>query len=145
MNVAKARDITLIICAIVFVLVVSISSLLPILAPAWYNSRITSGILPMLNAPTVYSDCQTNGNKHSLTITVTNYGLDDLKDIKCNLIDKSGLTSLKDSQSIPSLETQSTDICNFDLEGVYERPLRYEIVYGEKSIKQVAECYGYTY
>ena len=68
-----------------------------------------------------------------------------MENIKCNLVDKADLVSSEDSQVISSLTSQSTDICSFSLEGKYEKPLRVEVVYNEKSIKQVVQCYPLTY
>ena len=140
MRVEKIRDVILIICAIIFVVVYSISTLTPIFMPSFYYQQLTSSYVQDA-PPSVYADCQTNNNTHTLTITLSNYGQKDLNDIKCNLLDKSGLVSTEDSQTIPSLGVQSTDICIFKLEGTYEKPLKFELVYGKESIKQVAQCY----
>ncbi len=140
MGIEKIRDMVLIICAIIFVLVYSISMLLPIFMPSFYYQQLTSSYTQDV-PPSFYADCQTNNNTHTLTITLSNYGQKDLNNIKCNLLDKSGLISTEDSQTIFNLGIQSTDICIFKLDGTYEKPLKFEVVYGDKSIKQVVQCY----
>ena len=143
MSLEKIRDIIFIVCAVVFVIVYSISNLIPIFFSSWYVDQTTSGY-PSFSQdfpPSVFADCQTKNNIHTLLITLSNTGQKDLKDVKCNLVDKSGLISTEDSQTISSLGLQSTDICTFKLEGVYEKPLKFEVIYGDQSIKQVVQCY----
>ncbi|MBI2106400.1 hypothetical protein HYT57_00290 [Candidatus Woesearchaeota archaeon] len=142
MGAEKTRDITITICAIVFVLVYSASTLLPIFLPSFYYEQLSSSYAQgeALNA---YGDCQTMNNTHMLTITLSNYGQDDLENVRCNLLDKAGLISSEDTQTVSVLGTQSTDTCEFKLDGTYEKSLKFEVVYGDKSIKQVAQCYPY--
>ena len=144
MSLQKIRDITLIVCAVAFVIVYSISNLTPIFFPSWYYNQTTTGLPSFFSQdipPSIYADCQSNNNTNTLTITISNYAESDLKDIKCNLVDKGGLVSSEDSQIISSLSSQSTDICSFNLEGKYEKPLRVEVTYNEQSIKQAVQCY----
>lgn len=139
MSLKKVRDIVFIICAILFVLAYSISNLLPIFSPSWYYQQSSTYLSEI--PPNVFADCQSNNNTHTLTVSISNPGQNKLEDVKCNLIDKSGLTSPQDSQTILSLGSQSTDICTFELEGLYKKPLRLEVIYGEKSLKLAVQCY----
>lgn len=148
MSLEKIRDIIFIVCAVVFVIVYSISNLIPILFPSWYYNlynQSTTGIDSFsqdgYNPPQIYADCQSNNNSNTLTIQIANYAESDVENIRCNLVDKAGLISSEDSQVISSLSSGSTDICSFSLEGKYEKPLRVEVTYNEKSIRQAVQCY----
>ena len=114
MSLQKVRDIVFIVCAIVFVIAYSISNLIPIFFSSWYFGQES---FLQDTPPSIYADCQSSDNTNILTITISNYAGDDLENIKCNLVDKGGLISLEDSQIIPSLSSQSIDICGFNLEG----------------------------
>jgi len=141
MSLEKIRDVIFIVCAVIFVVVYSISNLLPIFFPLWYYDQTMTGMPFFEDAPSIYADCSSNDDVNMLTITISNYANTDLKNIKCNLVDKGGLVSSEDSQIISSLSSQSTDICSFNLEGKYEKPLRFEVIYNEQSIKQAVQCY----
>lgn len=99
------------------------------------------------SSPSISADCRTGlNNVTTLTIIVSNQGEGDIKNIKCRLLDKAGLTSSEDSKSIPeTLGPQSVDICTFELTGdyqdVYQKTLKFEVSYNEKSVHQVAQCY----
>lgn len=141
MRFERFRDFVLIVCAVVFTSVFSYSMLTTTNAFS-KSDQFLSSFPDYTQIPTVDTACSSDNNKHTLTATISNtLGQNEFKNIKCNLIDKAGLTSAKDSQIISDLGPQSTDICTFELDGVYKTPLRLEVFYNEKSIKQAVECY----
>ncbi|MBI2576266.1 hypothetical protein HYV84_03560 [Candidatus Woesearchaeota archaeon] len=143
MKLGEKRDIILIICAVVFVSVYSFSSLAPVFLPSWYFNRTTSG-LPSFQAdesPSLFSECLSKNNTHLLTVSITNFRETDLENITCNLLDKGGLISSEESQTISSLSSGSSDICSFSLKGKFGKPLRVEVAYDGKSRKEAVQCY----
>lgn len=145
MHTEKARDIVIIICAIAFIIIYSLSTLLPIFAPEWYYEQQTSAYQ---DQPNIHADCTSEEveeggkpNTHTLTIRISNYDEDELKDVTCNLIDIAGLTSQETTQKISKIGEDSSDICSFELKGEYKKPIRFEVKYEDESISQAVTCY----
>lgn len=142
MNLNRIRDIIFIICAVIFVVAYSISNLIPLFFPSWYYAQITAESYPYDIPLSIFADCYSENDINTLTVTMSNYAENNLDNIKCNIIDKAGLVTSEDSQVVSDLTPQSSDICIFKLEGKYKTPLRVEVTYDERSIKQAVPCYS---
>lgn len=140
MNSEKFRDYTLAICAILFTLVFCVSNLYTTYTTWQYASTSPSPNEPSLS---VYSTCNINNDStQSLSIALDNsFSLKDVKDVQCTIIDTSGLTISQKSQMIGDIPKESSDICSFALTGTYTKPLKVEVKYSGKTVRQAVECY----
>ena len=140
MRTEKARDIVLIICAVVFVLVYSVINLFPFFySLSYYDSNSAD---EYESSPSVVSYCDSTTNlAHTVIISVDTYGVD-ISNVNCELIDKAGLVSSVDNQVIGDLTSGSQDDCIFKLTGNYESPVKVKVTCGEqgKYITQSIAC-----
>ena len=81
--------------------------------------------------------CGKSDEDSLVTIMLQNSGNVEIKNIKCRITDTGGLIPDAEQQIIGSLPTESKDACTFTLKGYTKKPLRFEIAYGSKSLKDV--------
>jgi len=140
MNSAKFRDYTLSICAIIFVLIFTLSNLYGIFSLSSIFSDMKGFGQSDLG---IISSCEYRQDRYILSINLDNYAADYYNNIDCKIVDSFGLIAAEKQQSIKELPPGSSDICSFDLSGDYTKPVRVEVTYNGKTVRQAVECYTY--
>jgi hypothetical protein len=145
MELKKIAIITVsVVCIIVFVILVGfcVYNLYHTLASSW-------GISGSDNTPDIYADCNAYADNNELIVHIENYDKE-IKDVKCELASKGGMTADKDQVSLPLISPNSTDICNFILTGKQSNSLIVRVTYskksfwGNKSFSTIAEAECYS-
>jgi len=113
-------------CALVFMILTafSIYNLYNTLVSSWdcgYDSNI----------PYIYGSCSKFEDNYEVMVEIDNYEKE-LKDIKCELVAKGGLTSDRDEVSLSFISPNSSDLCVFTLNGEPATPVRFRVTYLKK-------------
>jgi hypothetical protein len=134
----KLRDYAIAIAAILFAIstAYTLYQMSPYYTPPVYTPSQNTGFQE-INA---YPNClqsPTDSGKYSVTIDIQNTGMTEIKDISCSIVDTGGLQSENNQQAIASLPPQSTDVCYFILTGTVTSPLKFEVKYGNTTLRNI--------
>lgn len=66
--------------------------------------------------PYISGACNQFKNNYELSISINN-SKKEMKDVRCELVSKGGMTSDKDDSSLPFISPNSSDLCIFTLKG----------------------------
>jgi hypothetical protein len=127
--IKKVKEISigviLIVCALGFVILLgfSVYNLYKTLAPTWTG--------PTTDMPSIYGTCGKFKDVYVVSVTISNYNRE-LKNIKCKLVSKGGMTADKEEEALSILSPNSTDFCEFYLTGEPLSPVRVRVTYSMK-------------
>jgi len=116
------------ICALacVFLLGFSVYNLYKTLAPTW-GSGSGSGV----DTPSIYGTCEKFKDTYVVSANINNYKRG-IKDMKCKLASKGGMTADKEEETLAIISPNSSDLCEFYLKGEPIGPIRVRVTYAMK-------------
>ena len=141
-KIQAIRDITIIIGVIIFVIVFSVTNLYTMYQQydSWKTFSKESSESPI----SAYASCDSYPEHHAAAIELANNGPEEVKEVKCKIIDAAGLASDSNEQVVENLSPGSTDMCGFILKGTPSKPfLRFEVSYNDVSFKTSCQLYPY--
>lgn len=136
------RDYAIGICAVIFVIIYTIDNIYYMHQASktnaeqsrWFNSTQSDEL-------GVYPSCEKLPEHYSAALEIENFGENEVKNIKCKIIDDGGLSSDALQQSIGSLTPGSQDVCAFILKGSFAKPVKLEVSFGNKVKRSVCTSF----
>jgi len=135
-KIQAIRDLTIIIGVIIFVIVFSVTNLYTMYQQydSWKTFSKESSESPI----SAYASCDSYPEHHAAAIELANNGPEEVKEVKCKIIDAAGLASDSNEQTVENLSPDSI------LKGTPSKPfLRFEVSYNDVSFKTSCQLYPY--
>jgi len=108
---------------IVFLLGLGVYNLYKTLASTW-----ASGIADTLS---IYGTCEKFKDTYVVSAIISSYKRE-VRDIKCKLASKGGMTADKEEEALALLSPNSSDLCEFHLKGEPVGSVRVRVIYAMK-------------
>lgn len=109
----------------VFLLGFSVYNLYKTLAPTWGYGHGTE------DTPSFSGTCEKFKDTYMVSVIIYNYKRE-VRDMKCKLASKGGMTTDKEEETLAILSPNSSDFCEFYLKGEPVSPVRVRVRYAMK-------------